>query len=500
MPEDNNVILSLKKVTKRYPGVTALRDVSIDFRKGEVHALLGENGAGKSTLIKAITGAIDIDEGTIEFDGKSYTGFTTSQSKELGISAVYQESNLVTQLSVANNIYLGDYKKKGLFCDDDTMCKNAEEILESLGFEVNAKTQAMLLSAAQQQIVEIGRALARDLKVIIFDEPTSALMNKEVDDLFDIILKLKERNICVIYITHRIEELFRISDRVSIMRDGEYIDTYETKKTDRTTLINKMVGREFHEDYPRIDLSKIGETVLEVKNLSGDAFNNISFSVRKGEILGFAGLIGAGRTEIARAVFGADPIKEGQIFIHGKETVIKEPADAIKNKIGYIPEERKTQGLFLGDSIKHNASISAIQQVSNRFGFVQPKLEKELTDKYCLKMRVKAPNFETMIMNLSGGNQQKVLVAKWMATQCDVIFFDEPTRGIDVGARREIYDLMIAMANEGIAVVLISSDMMEIIGMANRIMVFYEGNFIGELPGYEVTQEKIMQYASGYAD
>ncbi len=497
---ENDVILSLKNVTKRYPGVTALKDASIDFRKGEVHALLGENGAGKSTMIKTITGAIDIDEGTIDFDGKSYKGFTTSQSKELGISAVYQESNLVTTLSVANNIFLGDFKTKGLFCNDDEMVSKAEEILASLNFEVNGRTQAQLLSAAQQQIVEIGRALVRDLKVIIFDEPTSALMNNEVDQLFEIIMKLKERGICVIYITHRIEELFRISDRVTIMRDGMVIDTVNTKDVDRTTLINKMVGREFVEKYPQIDVSKIGDTVLEVKNMSGDAFENISFKVRAGEILGFAGLIGAGRTEIARAVFGADPIKEGQIFMHGKEVKVNEPADAIKNKIGYIPEERKTQGLFLNDSIKHNASLAAIDRVSNRFGFIQPVKEKDLTDRYCLKMRVKAPDFETMIMNLSGGNQQKVLVAKWMATQCDVIFFDEPTRGIDVGARREIYDLMIDMANEGIAVVLISSDMMEIIGMANRIMVFYEGKFIGELPGYEVTQEKIMQYASGYKD
>lgn len=497
---ENDVILSLKNVTKRYPGVTALKDASIDFRKGEVHALLGENGAGKSTMIKTITGAIDIDEGTIDFDGKTYKGFTTSQSKELGISAVYQESNLVTTLSVANNIFLGDFKTKGLFCNDDEMVSKAEEILASLNFEVNGRTQAQLLSAAQQQIVEIGRALVRDLKVIIFDEPTSALMNNEVDQLFEIIMKLKERGICVIYITHRIEELFRISDRVTIMRDGMVIDTVNTKDVDRTTLINKMVGREFVEKYPQIDVSKIGNTVLEVKNMSGDAFENISFKVRAGEILGFAGLIGAGRTEIARAVFGADPIKEGQIFMHGKEVKVNEPADAIKNKIGYIPEERKTQGLFLNDSIKHNASLAAIDRVSNRFGFIQPVKEKDLTDRYCLKMRVKAPDFETMIMNLSGGNQQKVLVAKWMATQCDVIFFDEPTRGIDVGARREIYDLMIDMANEGIAVVLISSDMMEIIGMANRIMVFYEGKFIGELPGYEVTQEKIMQYASGYKD
>lgn len=492
-----NTILSLKGVTKRYPGVVALDKISVDFKKGEVHALLGENGAGKSTMIKAITGAIDIDEGVIEFEGKEYKGFTTSSSRDLGISAVYQESNLVTQISVANNILLGDYKTKGAFVDDDAMNKKAEEILHSLGFNVNVRKQALLLSEAQKQLVEIGRALVRNLKVIILDEPTSALMNAEVDMLFDVIQKLKERGITVIYITHRIEELFRIADRVTIMRDGTWVNTVNIADVDRASLISAMVGRAFVESYPKLDLSKVGETVLKVDHLSGDAYTDISFEVKAGEILGFAGLIGAGRTEIARGVFGADSIKSGKIYMHGKEVRIKEPKDAIKHRIGYIPEERKTQGLFLIDSIRHNVSIASINGVS-KFGFVNHFLEKEKSDKYCLKMRIKAPSFETKVMNLSGGNQQKVLVAKWMATQCDVVFFDEPTRGIDIGARREIYDLMVAMAAEGLAIVLISSDMMEIMGMCNRIMVFYEGSFVGELPGYTSTQEQIMQYASGY--
>lgn len=492
-----NTILSLKGVTKRYPGVVALDKISVDFKKGEVHALLGENGAGKSTMIKAITGAIDIDEGVIEFEGKEYKGFTTSSSRDLGISAVYQESNLVTQISVANNIFLGDYKTKGAFVDDDAMNKKAEEILHSLGFNVNVRKQALLLSEAQKQLVEIGRALVRNLKVIILDEPTSALMNAEVDMLFDVIQKLKERGITVIYITHRIEELFRIADRVTIMRDGTWVNTVNIADVDRASLISAMVGRAFVESYPKLDLSKVGETVLKVDHLSGDAYTDISFEVKAGEILGFAGLIGAGRTEIARGVFGADSIKSGKIYMHGKEVRIKEPKDAIKHRIGYIPEERKTQGLFLIDSIRHNVSIASINGVS-KFGFVNHFLEKEKSDKYCLKMRVKAPSFETKVMNLSGGNQQKVLVAKWMATQCDVVFFDEPTRGIDIGARREIYDLMVAMAAEGLAIVLISSDMMEIMGMCNRIMVFYEGSLVGELPGYTSTQEQIMQYASGY--
>ncbi len=497
MQEERETLLSLRNVTKRYPGVVALDNVSMDFRKGEVHALLGENGAGKSTLIKAITGAISIDEGAIIFEGNTYASLTTSFSRDLGISAVYQESNLIKQITVADNVFLGDYAVKKGFVDDRRMAQKTAEILDSLGYHLNPRMPSILLSEAQKQIVEISRSLVRDLKLIIFDEPTSALMNSEVDCLFEIIRKLKARGIAVVYITHRIEELFRIADRVTIMRDGKYIKTVNTSETSRAELISAMVGREFVEMYPHKHRKELGKVALEVKKLSGRMFRDISFSVREGEILGFAGLIGAGRTETARGIFGADPIREGEIIIKGRHVKITSPRSAIRERIGYIPEERKEQGLFLGDSIRHNVSISCISRFA-KLGFVNRTKENAVADEFCSKMRVKAPGFNEIVMNLSGGNQQKVLVAKWLATQCDVLFFDEPTRGIDVGARNEIYELMAAMADEGIAIILISSDMMEIIGMSDRVLVFYEGNVMGELPREQLTQERIMDLASGH--
>ena len=497
MQGERETLLALKNVTKRYPGVVALNNVSMDFRKGEVHALLGENGAGKSTLIKAITGAVSIDEGSIIFDGKSHSSLTTSVSRELGISAVYQESNLIKQISVADNVFLGDYIHKKGFVDEKYIVERTAEILESLGYHLNPRMPSILLSEAQKQIVEISRSLVRELKLIIFDEPTSALMNSEVDSLFRVIGKLKERGITVIYITHRIEELFRIADRVTIMRDGKYIKTVNTSETTRAELVSAMVGREFVEMYPRARREAPGKTVLEVKGLCGRMFRDISFSVREGEILGFAGLIGAGRTETARGIFGADPIQKGEILIKGRSVKLHSPRDAIREGIGYIPEERKEQGLFLGDSIRHNVSISCISRFTT-MGFVKRSKENRVADDFCSKMRVKAPGFNEIVMNLSGGNQQKVLVAKWLATQCDVLFFDEPTRGIDVGARSEIYELMAAMAGEGIAIVLISSDMMEVIGMSDRVIVFYEGSMMGELSREELTQERIMDLASGH--
>ncbi len=497
MPDNNEVMLSLKNATKRYPGVIAMDDVSLDFFKGEVHALLGENGAGKTTLIKAITGALQIDEGEIIFNGVSYNNLTTSQTQKLGISAVYQERNLVTQLTVANNIFLGDYLTKRGFLDDRTMNAKAREVLAELGFDVDPTIPATMLSEAQKQILEIGRALTRDLKLIIFDEPTSSLMISEANRLFGIIKSLSERGITVIYITHRIEEIFRIADRVTVMRDGRLVDTMRIVDTDRRRCINMMVGRELVEHYPRTKRESLGEIALEVKNLSGDKFRNISFSVREGEILGFSGLIGAGRTETARGVFGADPVYKGEIFVRGKKVINRTPTDGIRNRIGYIPEERKAQGLFMNDSIKHNVSIAAISRFS-RWGIINNVAEFNISDEYGKKMRVKAPSFEEVVFNLSGGNQQKVLVAKWLATQCDIIFLDEPTRGIDVGARHEIYELMTAMADEGVAVILISSDMVEIIGMSDRVIVFYEGEIMGELPREDVTQQRIMELASGY--
>lgn len=376
------------------------------------------------------------------------------------------------------------------------MHKRAAEILSMLGMDIDPRTQALVLSAAKKQIIEIARALARNLKLIIFDEPTSALMVSEVDELFKVIRQLRDKGIAVIYITHRLEELERIADRVTIMRDGHYIDTLKTNETSRQELINMMVGRELSEDFPRASCEVSKEPVLEVRNISGEGFRNVSFKVHKGEIVGFAGLIGAGRTETARAIFGAETLKEGEVYLNGKKIHNATPKDGIKNGIGYIPEERKDQGLFLNDTIRHNVGISSIQRYA-KFGFVNVADENATADEYCRKMRVKAPGFGEKVMTLSGGNQQKVLVAKWLATQCNVLFFDEPTRGIDVGARQEIYELMVSMVNEGIVVILVSSDMGEIIGMSDRVIVFYEGEVMGELPRAELSQPAIMALASG---
>lgn len=494
--EQKAPILSMKGVTKRYPGVIALNRVSVDFYPGEVHALLGENGAGKSTMIKAITGALEPDEGEIIFDGKSYASLNTTLSRDLGISAVYQESNLINQISVSDNIFLGNYVKKGAFVDDEPMYKRAAEILSTLGMDIDPRTQALVLSAAKKQIIEIARALARNLKLIIFDEPTSALMVSEVDELFKVIRQLRDQGIAVIYITHRLEELERIADRVTIMRDGHYIDTLMTTETSRQQLINMMVGRELSEDFPHASCEVSKEPVLEVRNISGEGFRNVSFKVHKGEIVGFAGLIGAGRTETARAIFGAEVLHEGEVYLNGKKIHNTTPKDGIKSGIGYIPEERKDQGLFLNDTIRHNVGVSSIQRYS-KFGFVNVTQENATADEYCRRMRVKAPSFGEKVMTLSGGNQQKVLVAKWLATQCNVLFFDEPTRGIDVGARQEIYELMVSMVNEGIVVILVSSDMGEIIGMSDRVIVFYEGEVMGELSRDELSQPAIMALASG---
>jgi len=497
MPNENEVMLSMKNATKRYPGVIAMDSVSVDLYKGEVHALLGENGAGKTTLIKAITGALPLDEGEIVFDGENYSSLTTTLSQQIGIGAVYQERNLVGQLSIAHNIFLGDFLTKRGFLDNDTMNERTIAVMRELGVNIDPNMPAIALSEAHKQIVEIGRALIRDLKLIIFDEPTSSLAIAEVDRLFEIIATLKERGITVVYITHRIEEIFRIANRVTVLRDGKLVDTLYVKDTDRQQLINMMVGRELVENYPRATRESLGEVILEVKNLTGAKYKNVSFTVQEGEILGFAGLIGAGRTETARGVFGADQVYGGEVYVKGKKIINRSPSEAIVNRIGYVPEERKEQGLFLMDSIRHNVSISAIRRFV-RWGLVSSKEEYKVADEYSLKMRVKAPNFSEVVFNLSGGNQQKVLVAKWLATQCDIVFLDEPTRGIDVGARHEIYELMTTMADEGVAVILISSDMLEVIGMSDRVLVFFEGEVMGELPRGELTQNKIMELASGY--
>lgn len=489
-------VLELKNITKEYPGVKALDHISIQFYPGEVHALMGENGAGKSTLIKTISGAVRPNAGSIYFEGTEYGNMTPALSQKLGIGVIYQEFNLVPELSIAENIFLGQKLKKGLTIDRRLMNQKAEEIMKEFGIEIDVTAPVKSLTVAYQQLVEIAKTITGDVKVLIMDEPSAPLTTREIEAMFGIVNKLKEKGVSVIYISHRMEEIFRISDRITIMRDGQYIGTKLTKETNRPELINMMVGRTLEEQFPKAD-REIGEVALEVKHLYTHALlKDISFYVRKGEILGLAGLVGAGRTETARAIFGADPIAQGEIWIDGKRADISSPKDGIKEGIALIPEDRKKHGALLEMSIRENISFISIKGIS-KGSIVNRKKDKDLSKQFIERLRIKTPSMEQLTKNLSGGNQQKVVLAKSLAGKSDIIIFDEPTRGIDVGAKQEIYVLMNELAREGMAIIMISSEMPELLGMSDRIVVMHEGGVTGELSKEEATQAKILDLASG---
>lgn len=487
-------MLRLEHITKTYPGVTALDNVSLEFRQGEVHALLGENGAGKSTLIKIIAGAIEPDEGAkITFDDKTYTHMTPSLSAENGVAVIYQDINLVTPMTVAENIFMG--KKMGSFYSKKKLNKLAKELFDEYGFQMNPAAPVASLSPANQQMVEIARAISNDAKIMIMDEPTAPLAANEVDLLFRIIDKLKQKGVTVIYISHRMEEVFEITERISILRDGEYVKTIKTADTNRQELVNLMVGRELNETFPERK-TEAGNVIFEAKNLTGNSVENISFQLRKGEILGFAGLVGSGRSETMELVAGAKKISSGELLLNGKIIHLKSPADAIRNGIGLIPEDRKEQGVILHNTVLFNTSLSCMDKLT-RFGFINQKKNRELAEKYKNDLQIKVPFLHQMVRNLSGGNQQKVVLAKTLAADPDVIIFDEPTKGIDVGAKHEIYELMNRLAESGKGIIMISSDMEEILGMSDRIIVLYEGMVSGELQRNEFTQERVLELASG---
>jgi len=486
-------VLSMKNITKRYPGVVALNNVSIDFEKGEVHALLGENGAGKSTLIKVLAGAIENDEGSITVDGKTYDRMTPKLSRGHGIEVIYQEYNLINSLSVAENICLG--AKFGKTVDYKAMEKVARDIFEPFNIKIDPKSLVRDLSPAHQQLVEIAKAVSKKAKIIVMDEPTAQLTVAEVENLYEIIRNLKKNDVTVIYISHRLEELFTITDRVSIMRDGQYVTTVNTSETDRKSLIALMVGRELSESYPKRDCVK-DEIVMEAKHIVGMKSNDISFKLKKGEILGFSGLVGAGRTELMRTIFGADKMYAGEVYLKGKKVHIKSPKQAIANGIGLIPEDRKNQGCFLRATIEWNIAITNIKKLSNGI-FVDNKKVKKQAEEYRDLLNIKTPSILQNAGNLSGGNQQKVVLAKVLAGDSDIIIFDEPTRGIDVGARQEIYHLMNTLAEQGKSIIMISSDMEELLGMSDRIIVLSEGNFSGEVLKEDFSQKHILELASG---
>ena len=486
--------LSLKGIRKVFPGVVALDNVSIDFYPGEVHALIGENGAGKSTFIKAITGAHAPDGGTITVDGETYTAMTPALSRKHGIECIYQEFNLIDVLSAAENICYGE--KLGRFVNQKKMNEIAKKIFDDFGVDINPSTLVRDLTPGHMQIVEIAKAVSKNCKILILDEPTAPLSVAEVDILFKIVNRLKEQGVAIIFISHRLDEVFELTDRVSILRDGVYITTLMTKETNRAELIKYMVGREMTATFPPRN-AQIGDVALELKNLTGNKVKNISFKAHHGEVLGISGLVGAGRTEIMKVVYGAEKKQWGEVYVNGEKANITSPAAAM-NKYGIclIPEDRKREGCFLQETISWNIVYNVLGKIS-KAGFVNKKKEKEIADYYGNAMRIKAPNLDkTKVMTLSGGNQQKVVVGKAMATQSDIIIFDEPTRGIDVGAKYEIYELMNQMAEEGKCVIMVTSDMEELLGMSDRIVVFGERCLAGELTKEEFSQERILDMAS----
>ena len=486
------VVLEMKNINKRFPGVYALKDINFELRKGEVHALLGENGAGKSTLIKILAGIYTAEEGEVRLHGKREDIRSVADSQRHGISVIHQELCLVPGLTIADNIFLGRELAKGQFIQDENENVKAAELMATLGLELPPNTKVSALSVAQQQMVEIAKALSVDADILVMDEPTAALTERETVLLYQVIRRLQAEGISIIYISHRMEELFTITNRVTVMRDGEYIGTRVTAETTKNELIAMMVGRELTDLYKR-NTAEPGEIVLEVKGLCRrKALDNISFAVRKGEILGIAGLVGAGRSETARCLFGVDPYDSGEIRVEGKPVQIKSVRDAMDIGIALVPEDRKEEGLVLIRSISYNITLAVLDELKKA-----GKNENELVDRYIQALSIKTPGNDQVVNNLSGGNQQKVVIAKWLAAGPKVLILDEPTRGVDVGARVEIYGIMSDLARQGVAVIMISSDLPEVINMSDRVLVMAQGRIAGELCGDEITQESVMEYATG---
>lgn len=486
-----DAILKVQDICKYYPGVKALDSVSFEVKRGEVHAICGENGAGKSTFIKILTGAIEPTSGTITFNGKTYEKLNPKQSMELGISVIYQEFSLVPYLTVAENIFYGREIKKGIFRDVNAMEERARELCREMGVELDVRRRVCDLGVAYQQIVEILKAVSRNTEFIIMDEPTAPLTIKETEVFFKIIEKLKKEKVTIIFISHRLEEVFELCDRASVFCDGKYVVTKEVEDLNKKQLIAYMVGRELSDDYP-VPSREIGETILKAEGLTNKRVKNVSFELKKGEILGFGGLVGAGRTELVRALYGADPIQAGEITLMGKPYHPKSPRSGLNAGIGLIPEDRKAQGVVLSLPIRENIVYSILKKVS-RFFFIDKKKEKDCVEGYIGDLNIKTPSAEQLVKNLSGGNQQKVVLAKAMATNCEILIFDEPTRGIDVGAKQEILDLICEISGQGIGVIFISSDLSELVKICHRVIVFREGTTIGCLSGEEITQERIME-------
>jgi len=495
---NDETIVEMKHICKSFYGIQALDNASFDLRKGEVMALLGENGAGKSTLVKILSGVYTRDSGEMKLFGQDIEGnLSPKKAQELGITIIHQELNMCNHLTVAQNVFLGREIRKGGILNEAEMNKRTQAVLDSLKItDIKPNTVVGDLQVSKQQMVEIAKAVETKSRILIMDEPTSALTNKEIDKLFEIIRDLKSKGVGIVYISHRLEELKDIVDRVIIMRDGHFIKECDFKDITMDEIIKNMVGREIKNKFPRIKVEK-GEKIFSVKNLcSGKMVNNVSFDAYKGEILGIAGLMGAGRTETTRAIFGADRKDCGTIEVDGKEIIINNPRDAIKQGVVLVPEDRKKDGLCTKLSIKHNIALPNLDILCSKLGILKRNEESLMLDKAVKSLNIKLANGDVNAASLSGGNQQKIVIAKWLSRNSKVVIFDEPTRGIDVGAKIEIYNLMNKLKSEGKGVVFVSSELPEVLGIADRIIVMCEGHITGELMAKDATQEKIMYYST----
>jgi len=497
--EEVRPFVEMRRIVKHFPGVLALKGVDLDVRPAEVHVLLGENGAGKSTLIKVLSGVYPADSGEICFEGKPVHIRSPHDSQKLGVSTIYQEFNLVPEMSVAENIFLGREpllnRQLGIL-DRKGLLVQAREVLSKFDIHVPPETVVKRLGVAEQQMVEIAKALSLNAKVIVMDEPTAVLTSREIDHLFKMIQDFKQRGISIVYISHRLEEVKRIGDRATVLRDGNVVGTVQVANTPIDELIRMMVGRDLKDKFPKSRVEP-GEEILRVENLRRKGvLHGVSFHLRRGEILGVAGLVGSKRTEMARAIFGADKFDSGEITVRGKRAEIKSPSQAIRAGVALVPEDRKRHGILPSMSVKHNVTLSMLKRFA-RVGFLNLAKEKEAAQGHADSLRIATPNLDRWVMFLSGGNQQKAVIAKWLGTEADIFLFDEPTRGIDVGAKVEVYQLMGELVKRGAAILMISSELPEILGMSDRVIVMHEGRIAGEFTREEATQEKILGCALG---
>ncbi len=493
----DDILVYMEGIDKSFPGVHALDNCNFELRAGEVHALVGENGAGKSTMMKVLSGIYHKDGGRILYRGKEVEINGPKAAQELGISIIHQELNLMPHLTVAQNIFIGrEPRKAGFILDEEALNAQTRQLFETMNLKLDPRTKVSDLTVATQQMVEIAKALSFNSEVLIMDEPTAALTDSEIDELFHITRQLRDKGVGIVHISHRLEELKKITDRVTVMRDGKYIDTVITKEATIDQIISMMVGRTIFGGAPQIPENASDEVVLEVKNINrGSALRDINFTLKKGEILGFAGLMGAGRTEVARAIFGADRIDSGEIYIKGKKVEIKSPQDAVRHGIAYLSEDRKRYGLALGLDVETNVVLASYDKFMS-FLWVNSAKTLEVAEHYVNALAIKTPSLQQQIKNLSGGNQQKVVIGKWLTADTDILIFDEPTRGIDVGAKSEIYKLLNDLVTQGKSIIMISSELPEILRMSHRVIVMCEGRITGKLNVEQASQEEIMRYAT----